>query len=82
MATTDKALPGLEQPATPDVQPATNSPRRFGQLQNLSVPDNFDDPLPDAEIAAWEGDSAPQLGEHLDRRGSRPGREPGVGAHP
>ena len=24
----------------------------------------------------------PQLGEHLDRRGSRPGREPGVGAHP
>jgi hypothetical protein len=31
--------------------------RRFGQLQNLSVPDTFDDPITDAEIAAWEGDS-------------------------
>jgi hypothetical protein len=39
---------------------ATNSPRRFGQLQSLSVPDNFDVRLPDAEIAAWEGDSPSQ----------------------
>jgi hypothetical protein len=46
-----------DEPATPDAQSVTNAPRRFGQLQNLSVPDNFDDPLPDAEIAAWEGDS-------------------------
>jgi hypothetical protein len=33
--------------------PATSTPRRVGQLQDLSVPD----PLPDAEIAAWEDDS-------------------------
>jgi hypothetical protein len=44
---------------TPDVHPSSKSPRRFGQLPSLGVPDNFDDPLPDAEIAAWEGDSPP-----------------------
>ena len=32
-------------------------PRRFGQLPNLLVPDNFDDPLPDSELAAWEGNA-------------------------
>jgi hypothetical protein len=37
--------------------PALQRPRRFGQLPALAVPDNFDDPLPDAEIAAWEGNS-------------------------
>ena len=37
--------------------PAQQRPRRFGQLPALAVPDNFDDPLPDAEIAAWEGNS-------------------------
>ena len=31
--------------------------RRFGQLPALAVPDSFDDSVPDAEIAAWEGDS-------------------------
>ena len=36
------------------VQPV---PRRFGQFPNLLVPDNFDDPLPDSELAAWEGDA-------------------------
>jgi hypothetical protein len=41
-----------DEPATPDVQPVTNSPRRFGRLA-----DNFDDPLPDAEVTAWERDS-------------------------
>jgi hypothetical protein len=45
-----------DESATPDVQPATNSPRRFGQLENLAASDNFDDPLPDTEIAAWEDD--------------------------
>jgi hypothetical protein len=44
---------------TPDVQPPSKSPRRFGQFPSLGVPDNFDDRLPDAEIAAWEGDSPP-----------------------
>jgi prevent-host-death family protein len=37
--------------------PARERPRRFGQLSTLVVPDGFDDPLPDAEIAAWEGSS-------------------------
>lgn len=34
------------------VQPVA---RKFGQLPNLVVPKDFDDPLPDAELAAWEG---------------------------
>ena len=46
-----------DEPATVDAQSATYPPRRFGQLQNLSVPDTFDDPITDTEIAAWEGDS-------------------------
>jgi DNA-binding CsgD family transcriptional regulator len=53
------AEPG-DEPPMPDATSATNSPRRFGQLQNLSVPDNFDVRLPDAEIAAWEGGSPSQ----------------------
>jgi hypothetical protein len=32
-------------------------PGRFGQLPNLDVPEDADDPLPNAEIDAWEGDS-------------------------
>jgi prevent-host-death family protein len=34
------------------VQPV---PRTFGQLPHLLVPKDFDDPLPDSELAAWEG---------------------------
>ena len=49
-----------DEPVASDAQSATNSPRKFGQLHDLSVPDIFDDPLPDAEIAAWEGDSPPK----------------------
>jgi prevent-host-death family protein len=30
-------------------------PRKFGQLPNLVVPKAFDEPLPESEIAAWEG---------------------------
>lgn len=33
--------------------------RAFGKLDNFSVPDDFDDPLPDSEIAAWEGNTPP-----------------------
>jgi prevent-host-death family protein len=36
------------------VQPV---PRRFGQLPSMVVPADFDEPLPESEIAAWEGDS-------------------------
>ena len=34
---------------------ATRS-RHFGQLAHISVPDDFDDPLPGPEIVAWEGE--------------------------
>lgn len=37
--------------------PAQKRPRRLGQLPALAVPNNFDEPLPDAELAAWEGNS-------------------------
>jgi hypothetical protein len=30
-------------------------PRRFGQLPDLAVPDDFDDPLPETELTTWEG---------------------------
>ena len=39
------------------LSPAQQRPRKFGQLPALVVPDTFDDPLPDTEIAAWEGNS-------------------------
>lgn len=39
------------------LMPANQRPRRFGQLPALAVTETFDDPLPDAEIAAWEGNS-------------------------
>jgi prevent-host-death family protein len=38
--------------------PVRPVPRRFGQLPSLVVPDDFDAPLPEAEIATWE-DSNP-----------------------
>jgi prevent-host-death family protein len=34
------------------VQPV---PRTFGHLPNLVVPKDFDDPLPESELAAWDG---------------------------
>ncbi|WP_204081361.1 type II toxin-antitoxin system Phd/YefM family antitoxin [Mycobacterium riyadhense] len=37
--------------------PVHETPRRFGQLPNVTVPDDFDDPLPESELAAWEGNS-------------------------
>ncbi|WP_234815426.1 MULTISPECIES: hypothetical protein [Mycolicibacterium] len=30
-------------------------PRRFGQLPDLAVSDDFDDPLPETELATWDG---------------------------
>ncbi|KAA0093600.1 type II toxin-antitoxin system Phd/YefM family antitoxin [Mycolicibacterium sp. P1-18] len=29
--------------------------RTFGMLPNINVPESFDDPLPDAELDAWNG---------------------------
>jgi hypothetical protein len=37
------------------VASAATRHRQFGQLPKISVPYDFDDPLPDAEIIAWEG---------------------------
>jgi prevent-host-death family protein len=31
--------------------------RRFGQLPGMHVPDDFDVPLPEAEIATWQDNS-------------------------
>ena len=38
--------------------PVEPMPRRFGQLPNLLVPEDFDEPLPDSELARWEGAEA------------------------
>jgi len=37
-----------------DVGSTPITPRRFGQLPKLVVPDDFDEPLPPAEAAVWE----------------------------
>jgi prevent-host-death family protein len=34
--------------------PIADTPRRFGQLPTLVVPDDFDEPLSESELAAWE----------------------------
>ena len=35
--------------------PVQAVPRKFGQLPNLVVPGDFDEPLPESELTAWEG---------------------------
>lgn len=49
-----KAVSGNEGDAPVDSS-ANQTPRIFGQLPMLAVPDEFNEPLPDAEIAAWVG---------------------------
>lgn len=39
------------------LMPIHEKPRRFGQLPNLDVPEDFDEPLPESELAAWEKNS-------------------------
>jgi prevent-host-death family protein len=39
------------------LSPVNPTPRKFGQLPALTVPDTFNDPLPKSEIEAWQGDS-------------------------
>lgn len=36
------------------ITPVTPRSRTFGQFPGLVIPDDFDGPLPDAELAAWE----------------------------
>lgn len=35
--------------------PVQQRPRTFGQLPKLVIGDDFDEPLPEAELAVWEG---------------------------
>lgn len=37
--------------------PVEPSARLFGMLPGLAIGDDFDEPLPDSEIAVWEGRS-------------------------
>jgi prevent-host-death family protein len=39
------------------LSPVHPRPRTFGQLPTLKVADNFDNPLPESELVAWEGNS-------------------------
>ena len=39
--------------------PVTPVSRTFDVLPNLVVPDDFDAPLPEAELAEWEGADGP-----------------------
>jgi prevent-host-death family protein len=41
--------------AVAKIVPVSPIPRRFGQLPNLVIPSDFDEPLPAAELDAWEG---------------------------
>jgi prevent-host-death family protein len=34
--------------------PVRPVPRKFGQMPNLLVPADFDEPLPESELARWE----------------------------
>lgn len=36
------------------LSPITQRPRRFGQLPGMTVPESFDDPLPDDELSGWQ----------------------------
>ena len=35
------------------LSPVQASPRTFGQLPHLVVPDSFDEPLPESDLSAW-----------------------------
>nr|WP_228461340.1 type II toxin-antitoxin system Phd/YefM family antitoxin [Gordonia spumicola] len=39
------------------LSPVLPTVRQFGQLPGMVVPDDFDAPLPEGELAAWEGES-------------------------
>ena len=39
------------------------SPRRFGQLPDLGVPDDFDEQLPQSEVAVWEASDTSAQGD-------------------
>lgn len=37
------------------LSPVNARPRTFGQFPNLVVPESFDEALPEAELAHWDG---------------------------
>ncbi len=39
------------------LSPVERRARAFGLLSGLAIGDDFDEPLPDSEISAWEGKS-------------------------
>jgi prevent-host-death family protein len=41
--------------AVAKIIPVRPVPRRFGQLPTMVIPKDFDEPLPAAELEAWEG---------------------------
>lgn len=49
-----------------DLGPGPDALRRFGQLPGLAISDDFDQPLPESEVAVWE-----TCGEDFERRGVR-----------
>ena len=44
------------------LSPVHQRPRMFGQLPTLAIGEDFDEPLPESEIATWEGN--PRGGAH------------------
>ncbi|MEP9394826.1 MULTISPECIES: type II toxin-antitoxin system Phd/YefM family antitoxin [Gordonia] len=40
------------------VSPTAARPRAFGQFPGLVIPDDFDAPLPEAELDIWEGSAS------------------------
>lgn len=45
------------EPTNPTSRPASNEPRPLGLLHGqITIPDDFDDPLPDDLLRAFEGD--------------------------
>jgi prevent-host-death family protein len=36
------------------LSPVKTTPRTFGQLPHLVIPESFDEPLPESELSAWD----------------------------
>lgn len=39
------------------ISPIEPKARKFGQFPGLAIPEDFDDPIPDAELTAWDSTS-------------------------
>lgn len=51
------------------LSPINRGPRTFGQLPRLTVGADFDEPLPESELAAWEGNPGARPSGMAARRG-------------